>query len=94
MGAICIGLVLLGIVSITDAYTVLVSNILPPLQILIVEGILGITMLICISVAVSKLSKLSNVLEYYGRNSMVIMGIHSELHLSMRYILERIGLAT
>lgn len=83
------------IVLNTNAYTILVSNLLPKkLYLMLIEGFLGIMTTIYFSIFLSKYYKISNFIEFYGKNSMLIMGIHSEIHLISRFILEKIGFTT
>ena len=76
-----------------DTDLLLVSNILPHNIVLVLLcAFAGIFGLIFLSFTMEK-NLLSKLLIYYGRNSLIIMGTHSELHFLSRFLLEKIGIS-
>ena len=54
--------------------------------------LLGITFLLCISVLCTRVALSKKILGYFGRNSLSIMGWHSEIRICMLFILATIGI--
>ena len=54
--------------------------------------VLGITFLLCISILIAQIDLIKKLLVYLGRNSLSIMGWHSEIRICMLFILSIIGI--
>ena len=72
----------------------LTSNVLPSnIFLVLAGGIFGCIGLICLAMSVEKTRFLSALLAFYGVNSLIIMGIHSEISLFFLLIFKLVGVA-
>ena len=74
---------------LADKPLVLASNILPSNpMITLVGGLAGCFGLLILAILIEDIPVLSKLLAYYGINSLIIMGVHSEIYFALRLILE------
>ena len=81
-----IGFLAVLILSFASKETVvLVSNILPKNPLITLSaGFMGCFAILFLSIWISENSKTAKILSFYGLNSMIIMGIHSEINFVCR----------
>lgn len=71
----------------------LVNNILPQNPIITLIGSLsGILSIICGSLILEKATILESIFSYYGKNSMIVMGIHSEIRMMCYLVLKTMNI--
>lgn len=54
--------------------------------------VLGVTFLLCISILIARIDSIKKLLVYLGKNSLSIMGWHSEIRICMLFVLSIIGI--
>ena len=76
---------------IADKSLILVSNTLPSNPVVvIVGGLAGCFGTLCLSVILENINILSSCFAFWGANSLIIMGVHSEINFALRLLLEEI----
>jgi len=91
MSGMCLMVVFFVAMAI-DAPLFLVTNNLPQNSILtLIGGMLGCVGIYFLSVVIAR-TKVATFFSFFGVNSLIIMGIHTEIHYGFRLIFEIIGL--
>ena len=93
--AVGLGISVWFVSQISEKTVLLVSNTYPEnFLYMIFCAIAGCISLLIVSISIDCLPFVSQMLQYYGKNSLIVMGIHSEIHIFFRLILEKLGVST
>lgn len=88
--AICI-LVLCWMTALSEKPLILAQDSMPERwYVIVVGGIAGCILLMVVSMLVERMARLSRLLTYYGKNSMIVMGTHREIRLLVLTVLEKV----
>ncbi len=86
-----LALVGFGVVALLSAFVdttvILVSNVLPENWIYtILGGFFGCVGMLSLSFLLERVQRISTYIAFFGVNSLIIMGIHSEINFAMRFV--------
>ena len=86
------GLILCWMTALSEKPLVLAQDSIPERwYVILAGGIAGCILVMLVSMLLESLPGLSQLLSYYGKNSMVVMGTHREIRLLVLSVLEQVA---